>query len=331
MILYLPRGPALPTRGATGEGLREPLESLSSLALSANAIVAHLHYRFNADRDPWPAPLHDVLAGYDWVVRHLATSDAGYNFVGVCGELIGGTLAAALALTEGRHRLAKAPHVAAAVIGNPIADWTGMYQVRRPAQLAPPEQDAKPGGKKKSRKATPAVSSWEANAFSDQLNVDALLRARNQLFKSPQHCFDPFASPLLFFRTPSVELPASSRRPDPMEELFAEINGRAAPSTLSSAMKRRRGHRRHPPADSDVELPYTRLWLGEESILKDQGLELARGIDRNVERQAADVSERIDVKFMPGLGLWRNEDIANIGRWFGHMLWHQSPGQPKCH
>jgi acetyl esterase/lipase len=323
VILYLPRGPSLITAGATGEGIQEPLDALPSLALTANATVAHLNYRFNREQDRWPAPLHDVLAGYDWVLRHLARNDAGHNAIGVCGELIGGTLAAALALTEGRRLLNDSAHVSAAVIGNPIVDWTGMYRVSRPSTLAPAADETKAKKKPRARKKS-AVPSWEANAFSEQLSSDALLRARNQLFSSPQHCFDPFASPLLFFRTPSVEVPGSSRRPDPMEELFAEIDGRAAPSTLSSAMKRRRGHRRHPPADSDMLLPFTRLWVGEDSILKDQAIDLARGIDRNVERRLDDVTERIDVKFMPGLGLWRNEDITNIGRWFGHMLWHHN-------
>ena len=306
------------------------MEALPSLALTANATVAHLHYRFDGKQDRWPAPLHDVLAGYDWILRHLATGDSGHSIVGVCGELLGGSLAAALALTEGRRRLANEPHIAAAVLGNPVVDWTGMYQVRKPVNLDMP-QDATPKKKAGRTRKKPVVPSWEAHAFSDQLCVDAMLRARNQLFTSPQHCFDPFASPLLFFRTPSVEVPTSTQRVDPMEELFAEIDGRAAPSTLSSAMKQRRGHRRHPPADSDMELPYTRLLVGEDSILKDQGLELARGIDRNVERRPSDISERIDVKFMPGLGLWRGEDIGNIGRWFGHMLWHHiEAGSDRC-
>ena len=267
-------------------------------------------------------PLHDTLAGYDWVVKHLASNEVGLSNLGVCGELIGGGLAAALALTEGRRLTEDGPHIRAAVLGNPIADWTAMYHVAKPKPLAGVPTLPKPKRRRKAAKAP----SWDSYAFSEALGADALLRARNTLFASPQHCFDPFASPILFFRTPGVEVPSASRQIDPLDELIAEIDGIAPPSTLSTVDKRRRVHRRYPPADSDLILPHTRVWVGDECVLKDQGIDLAKCIDRNVgtQRTGGIAEERAAVHVAPGLGLWGGSALAQIGGWFGNILWHDS-------
>lgn len=63
-ILYLPRGPLCSLSHAP----------LSSLALSANATVVCIDYRLSTN-NPYPTPIHDVLAGYDWVQQNLVRQD----------------------------------------------------------------------------------------------------------------------------------------------------------------------------------------------------------------------------------------------------------------
>ncbi|KAI6792952.1 hypothetical protein KC360_g6532 [Hortaea werneckii] len=96
--------------------------------------------------------------------------------IAVSGELIGGGLAAMLAVTE--CRIGEAGVVAAA-LNNPIVDWVGI-------------DDGK-----------------ELHFASEEME-DLLLTARNKLFRRPGHYFDSFASPVLFFRSPGKEVPKFS-------------------------------------------------------------------------------------------------------------------------
>ena len=324
MILYLPRGPfAL-------EKTREPC-NLSSLGFDANASVVRVNYRASA-KHKFPTPLHDVLAAYDWILTHFLPQanieDAGSDQVdpvsiGVCGELFGGTLATVLALTEchiGRRG------IRAAAVGNLITDWTAMHAVPNggSSDLHKEEDDLEPTVKKKraSRKAS-VKDSWAAFSANTTISSASLLRARFALFAKPEHYFDPFASPLLFFRTASSDIPPEGR----FEDLFFDD------LALLEFIKKRRAHRRHPPLGSDLVLPPMRVQIGEENLLRDQSRELVESVRKSVgsgSKEPVEVGrlrgssamgeERVEVVRSTGLGLWTENDWTDMGMWFGRVL-----------
>ena len=317
-IIYLPRGPLLATPAPP------PAPRLATLATAANVTVVAVNYRLDPARR-YPLPVHDVAAGYDWVVRHLVRGDNGhrdldkaFGRVGLCGELIGGSLAAALALTECHTRRAG---VRAAVLGNPVADWTAMCPVAAPGTAAGGASRARTTTtrKRKAAATAPAKSSWEAFAPSPALPSAAVLRARNACFAAPEDYFDPFASPLLFFKTAATEVPP---RVDPIDEVFA-----AWDLSLRAFEKKRRSARRHPGPDGLLRLPAARVWVGEECVLKDQGIELAQSIARSNNLYGGPDGkgegtgwERVEVRVKEGLGLWGERELMEMGQWFGSVL-----------
>ena len=268
-----------------------------------------------------------MLAGYDWVLRHLVRGDNGhrdldkaFGRVGVCGELLGGSLAAALALTECSTRRAG---VRAAVLGNPVSDWTAMHPVPKPGSAAVSAAAmaaamAQPAKRRKSAKAD-TRSSWDAHAASRSLPVSALLRARTELFSNPADYFDPFASPLLFFKTAATEVPP---RVDPIDEVFATFD-----MSLRAHEAKRRSVRRYPGSQAELKLPDTRMWVGEECALKDQGIELAQSVARSNNLYGGSQGkgegsgwERVEVQVKDGIGLWGEKEFAVMGEWFGRVL-----------
>lgn len=103
-------------------------EIFSCLATSSGATVVRVNYRCGRDY-PYPLPIHDTLACYDWVLENIIpsiswTSRHGRNHtqakLGVCGELVGGSLATMLALTESK---LGATRISAAAVNCPIVDW----------------------------------------------------------------------------------------------------------------------------------------------------------------------------------------------------------------
>ena len=310
-IIYLPRGPL-------GEDTLPQPSSLATLALSANVTVIRVNYRLSRDRR-YPLPVHDVAAGFDWVTRHLVHGDNGhrdldkaFGRVGICGELFGGSLAAALALTECHTRKAG---IRAAVFGNPITDWTAIYPVAKPGQ----EENAPLQPFKKKRKAVAAKVSWEAFAKSPLLSSAAVLKARNTYFTAPEDYFDPFASPLLFFKTPMTEVPPAV---DPIDEVFAELD-----LSLRAFEKKRRSQRRYPGSDAYLRLPDARFWVGDQCVLRDQGIELAQGMARSNNLHGGPDGkgegsgwERVEVQVKDGIGVWGETEFTEMGQWFGKVL-----------
>ena len=287
--------------------------SLTPLALSANTTVVRLNYRLSKEYK-YPAPVHDVLAGYDWVVNNLARGPPersglrrGPGNIGVCGELLGGSLAAALAMTECDPGTTG---IRAAVLGNPITDWTAMY----PVQKADVSGSLKVGAKRAKR-----PNSWTAAVSDPILSTRELLKARNTYFRIPEDYFDTFASPLLFFRTPCDDVPAPA---DPIDEIFASMG-----SSLREFNKKRRSNRRHPPLASKLDLPQTRIWVGEKNALKDQGIELAEAVARSItlysgREKVEDGSgwDRVEVQLKEGLGFWGEAELMHMGSWFSEVL-----------
>lgn len=217
-----------------------------------------------------------------------------------------------LALTEchmGR------PGVRAAVMGNPITDWTAFLDSSDTDELS---------------------STTGYNPASYLSNPSHFLAARSSLFTKPSHYFDPFASPLLFFRTPSSELPLdypSSPTPDAQSSPDNISDDPSSSKTPAERTKKRRAHRRHPPLHSTLRLPKIRVDVGMESVVREQGWELAEGWRRSVELyegggrgrvgsvdRIGEGEERAEVMEKEGVGMWTEEDMVEIGGWFGRVL-----------
>ena len=91
----------LPSLSGLNPGESPTYPPLPALALAANSTVVCVHYRLSIEH-AYPNAIHDVLAGYDWVQKHLVRTSIDLNdahpsaeaaSIGVCGEMIGGSLA----------------------------------------------------------------------------------------------------------------------------------------------------------------------------------------------------------------------------------------------
>ena len=267
-----------------------------------------------------------TLAGYDWVQKNLAQSynlygdlqshDGSSTKLGVCGELIGGSLAAMLALTECYQTslLFGRQGSSAALLGNPIVDWTALFEVEAE------NRDVRPSSRRKLDQEPPDSSSSTA---LNGMSIAGLKEMRSTLFKKPEAYFDPFASPLLFFRTPSSELPDE---PSPLS-LTGRYSELEAEEIAPEPGKKRRSLRKYPPTGSNLTLPYLRLEAGKQNPLRPQGNELINLMQRSQGRSTEEVdanrlnsSERFELVEKAGLGLWNNRSAFEIGQWFAKAL-----------
>lgn len=244
-----------------------------------------------------------MIAGYDWIRKHLSPSpnkrdvDSYSNTkqafpplqpkkrFGVCGELAGGSLAAMLALTE-----CNPNGITAAALGNPIVDWSSALQ-------------------------TPV------SCDSDRL-YRSIKNLHTTSFAKADHRYDPFASPLLFFRTPAYELPTASLYGT---SFSPATNGETSKThTSTELVPRRRSHRKHPPLDSGLRFPATRIDVGPGFTMKDQAIEFAELMQRSVnlyEEKSETTRDRTEVVEREGdNGLWEEKDVMEIGRWMGEVL-----------
>src|ERR1700712_3435894 len=68
VILYLPTGPV-----ARESCIVDDDQVIAALSAASNAIVVRVNYRLgNGFR--YPTPIHDVLAGFDWVKQNISTA-----------------------------------------------------------------------------------------------------------------------------------------------------------------------------------------------------------------------------------------------------------------
>ncbi|KAL9104247.1 MAG: hypothetical protein Q9163_000795 [Psora crenata] len=293
-----------------------------------------------------PAP--PVLAGWDWICQNLTRSNAAAigssklpPKIGVCGEAIGGSLAAMLALTE-CHRVGKDSRgifkhrINAAVVGNPLLDWTALFpeghdtmSLDRPARR---ESVSKPQGITRDDD-----DSNHMNELVDLglrkphgrgpengriLSIESLLESRKMFFHRPEQFFDPFASPLLFFRTPTFELPSGQ-----LPILGGHTSSRKDDGPVVER-KKRFYRRQYPPLYASLLLPPMKITFGEDSVLKDQALDFVdrlrasgrweEGLDPPISTN--DVMPRYIAEQKEGLGLWGEKDVMDIGAWFGEVL-----------
>ena len=148
--------------------------------------------------------------------------------------------------------------IKSACITNPILDWTFPDSVPQPA---PPKAKAK--ASKASKLAS--VPSWERLTSNDKLKPSDLLAARTLLFRQLENTLDPFASPLLFFRTPLVSYEMD-------EEADATLRIARIPMH----------HRRYPPAHSGLQIPQIRVSVDKDYVLYDQAAEFVALLRRSV-------------------------------------------------
>lgn len=259
----------------------------------------------------YPLPVHSVLAGYDWVRKNLrqeaSTSDptAQTRQMGVCGEVVGGGLATVLALTECHGTSG----IRAAAVNNAIVDWTALDELHK-------DETSKLHGD--------VAYGHDADLSTDAsyaLSLENLRDLRRQIFVPPEKLFDPFASPLLFFRTPRFAMEVkSSESPENELKDDQETDGEDSPNLV----KKRLSHRSFPPLHSDLILPRIRLEVGSESPLKDQGYELIQLMERSLDKRRGskphDGMQRFEAVTRKGLGMWDDADMFRIGQWLGETL-----------
>jgi acetyl esterase/lipase len=282
VVLLLPRGPLL-------SNADNDVANASYLRTTLPYTVVQVNYRMG-NVNPYPTPVHDVLAGYDWVHEHFLpkrsitrTGRSGHvGRICVFGELLGGSLATMLALTECRKG---EPGIVAAAINNPLADWV---QPEEELHVTAPKSSLAKFGQK-----------------YNGLEIADLLRARGNYFLKPESYFDPFASPLLFFRTPGTAVPSNSRTElDDLELLSAiEREDFHRQQALLSGMSNvtlqdiasgadeakpatpRKSSRLFPNASLKLDLPSFRIATGNTSPLSDQAHELSQVLRKSFIRQ----------------------------------------------
>ncbi|KAI1758410.1 hypothetical protein F4782DRAFT_478020 [Xylaria castorea] len=142
----------------------------------------------------WPAPIHDTLRAYTWIVENLipATSRSARRDIYVYGSYLGASLATSLALTEAH------PHERMAVRGcvayNGIYNWT-MFLPDHPINKLP--------------RSLPRNFLEEILTLPGDSDFQELKQMTRELFNKPDDLFDPFASPCLLFQTPGLLVPPS--------------------------------------------------------------------------------------------------------------------------
>jgi len=227
--------------------------------------------------------------------QDIENNHVNFPKIGVCGELIGGSLAAMLALTE--CQVSNKSRIRAAAIGNPTVDWTALFPLIKYGSLK-----------------------TEFRNVTDPLSLNNLLLLRRTLFRKPEGFFDPFASPLLYFRTPSYDLP-------PPPPNYPGMDEDAQPSSREDdpepKVKKRRSHRTYPPSGTRLILPTMRVYVGQDSVLRDQGMELAELTRKSIARDEdgdVDKNKRVEAFETEGTGLWDAKQTIEIGQWLGQIL-----------
>lgn len=234
------------------------------------------------------------------------------------------------------------PGISGAALGNPIVDWTSLFPAMDEVEslpAAPLEESLYP--KLPDTQGMTFVKGFASNpnkAESDSsISMASLMALRSTLFPKPETYFDPFISPLLFFRTPGYDLPL-----DPSAYAGFGLNAADSDPQVEDPslppVKKRRSHRKYPPGNATLKLPKMRVEVGKENALRAQGLELVELARRSVglwEEGGKDSvweedgttklgtragKERIEAVEREELGLWGEREMVEIGQWFGETL-----------
>lgn len=269
--------------------------------------------------------------------------------IGICGEFIGGSLATMLALTE--CHAAPFPGVTAAYLGNPVVDWTMMHALDKDALENSKSRGgcvdltgaaSNGDGPLKSKNSSKAAASWQTFADATELSSTKLLPLRHKLFADRSYWNDKFASPLLFFRTPSEPEPdLASKEKEEFEAVMQTVTDEAdaegpadvRPTVPSSQAQKAPGfrvsHRRWPPVRSGLILPQMHLTIGTENPLLDQGVDLHKSVNRSVfmheQEKGGELSNvyRATLEQRPGSGVWGGNELVRMGEWFKANLCYE--------
>ena len=219
-----------------------------------------------------------------------------------------------LALTECFHTPEKPERhgISALAVGNPILDWTALTKGEEPRSALEADDVRKSG-------------SFQRGAKSDSLSANNLCDIRDIYFSKAEHYFDPFASPLLFFRTPGYEIPDTTATLTEHSVLNGGLEGE---TVLSPPIKKRRSARKYPPTGSNLLLPWTKMDVGKDCVLKDQAMDIIEMMRKSFRRSeiestadAENVGGReFEVLEAEGAGLWDERHTFEIGQWFGEHL-----------
>jgi len=136
------------------------------------------------------------------------------------------------------------------------------------------------------------------------LDMTDLLHARDDLFSKPEAYFDPFASPMLFFRTPGTEVPVLKAELDDMaylsmieredfykqqmmlSSLTSSSSSDLTPAENSARDKvKKKASRLFPSANLNLDLPSLYISTGASSPLHDQATELSHVMRKSIFRQ----------------------------------------------
>ncbi|KAL8715849.1 MAG: hypothetical protein Q9220_000516 [cf. Caloplaca sp. 1 TL-2023] len=254
--------------------------------VTALSLIAHATTIHITPRlSSWPIPLHDTLAAYDWIRTHLLPQHLQPR---PQIAICGSLLGGSLALTLALTEC-KTGGITACAAHDPIADWSSPFTTPRNHQ------------------------------------DEVLTSMRQTLFAKAEHRYDPFASPLLFFRTPAFELPPP---PSPYAHLISPGSTQASAGAGDELIPaRRRYHRTYPPIDSALRIPKTRISVGKDFALRDRAVELAELMQRSVDVHERDGDsgseqmERISVSERDSDGLGSEErEIMEMGEWLGEVL-----------
>lgn len=152
----------------------------------------------------WPTPIHDTLAGFDFLTRELAPPPDRRNGhsklqrrdVYVYGSFLGAGLAASLALTEAHANEPMAVRGLLAVNG--VYNWTTFL----------PDHPLKTTRQRLQKELGLDLAEFERREDTDR-DIGMLKALLPRLFHQPGNLFDPFASPVLFFHTAGMMVPPS--------------------------------------------------------------------------------------------------------------------------
>ncbi|KAH7074306.1 Alpha/Beta hydrolase protein [Paraphoma chrysanthemicola] len=378
VIVYLPSGP-LVTLGPDEEDA-----VITALQQHSEATIARINYRASTIHK-YPTPVHDVLAGFDWLRDTFIRDEFNRSYIarlGVCGQLLGGSLAAMLALTE--CRLGESG-IGAAAINNPLADWVfpeelpfiGTTELPEPLAAEdtalPADEDpmssialeATSDSARKSRlrsKKEIPMTAWQRYSANFVVPVRSLTLARDLLFRKTENYFDPFASPIHYFRSPVAQLvlphsedTSASLQPDILHDAEIQMTlnhytagggwANAAPE-LPTLTRCRAYMRGYPPAGSKINFPAWNVTTGLESPLSDQSKEITKMLRRSIARHTLKghagrtrwhdaiekqmyeeiAEERVLLNDCPGVGLWTGQ-AGDFHERHMHDIGHWLKGQ----
>ncbi|KAH7069681.1 Alpha/Beta hydrolase protein [Paraphoma chrysanthemicola] len=359
VVVYLPSGPIV----THGPGEEDAV--ITALHEHSGATIARINYRASTVHK-YPTPIHDVLAGFDWLRDTFIRDEFNRSYIarlGVCGQLLGGSLAAMLALTECRLGESR---IGAAAINNPVADWVFPEELLfvEPTELPEPlaaDETALPADedpmssialgtisnsarkpRKRSKKEI-TMTAWQLYSANSIVPIRSLTVARDFLFRRTEDYFDPFASPIHYFRSPVAQLvlphsedTSASLQPDILHDVETQMTldhytaggGRTSAVQELPTLTRCRAYMRgYPPAGSKINIPAWNVTTGLESPLSDQGKEITKMLRRSIARHTLKghagrtrwhdaiekqmyeeiAEERVLLNEYPGVGLWTGQ------------------------